>query len=322
LVKEGEYELHYSHWCAHTLPEDFFWGPEHAEALIRVQPLVDDSGWLDDVGAEGGVVLDFDRKNLLLFGGEEVLDDVPLRRVYLELLERAWRQWTVRWAYEGIADLADYVGYPRQQVLYEGGNDWVIVRLTPPARREMTRVVASLRLEDGSIRLYPLMLNVVHYLGVGSKLATDIRKVEGMRRLFLDEWRTRLPVGGFHLDLVTRGLDYWVAGRAADIENRVSRAWPGFETCWHRDRYEMQLERTEGLLRFAVPDHRTLLDRCREMLLQDRGTSPVGLVRKLVEDARKQHKDVHVQPVAFRDDRVELSKERRIAIVNAAMAEM
>lgn len=320
LIEAGEYELHYSHWCANTLPEDLFWGPEHAEAFIRVQPLVDDSGWLDDIGAEGGVVLDFDRKHLLLFGGDDVLHDVPLRRVYLELLEQAWSGWTVRWAYEGIADLADYVGYPRDRVLYEGGNDWLIVRLAPPPRMGLTRVVGSARFEDGSVRLHPLVLNVMDYLALGTKLVTDVRKAEGKRRLFFDEWSIQIPRGGFHLDMAAKRLDFWVAGRAADIVNRVSRAWPGFEICWHHDRYEMQLERTEGLLRFPVPDRRALLDRCREMLLQDRGPSPVGLVRKLVQDARKQHKDVHVQPFALRDDRVELSKERRIAILNAVMA--
>jgi len=100
-----------------TLTRDLFWGAEHALAFIRVQRPVDDAGWLDDVWAEGGAVLDLDRKHFLLYGGEDVLNDVPLRRVYLEWLGRVWNGWTVRWACEGIADLADYVGYPRDKVL-------------------------------------------------------------------------------------------------------------------------------------------------------------------------------------------------------------
>jgi hypothetical protein len=57
------YQLFYSHWCANTLPRDLFWGPNHAAAFIRIQRAVDeDTGWLDEVWAEGGALLDFDRK--------------------------------------------------------------------------------------------------------------------------------------------------------------------------------------------------------------------------------------------------------------------
>lgn len=61
LVEAGKYQLFYSHWCANTLPRDLFWGPDHAQAFIRIQRPVGDSGWLDDVWAEGGAILDIDR---------------------------------------------------------------------------------------------------------------------------------------------------------------------------------------------------------------------------------------------------------------------
>ena len=86
LVEKGKYQLFYSHWCANTLPRDLFWGPDHAQAFIRIQRPVGDSGWLDDVWAEGGAILDIDRKCLLLYGGEDILYDVPLA----EPTSRSW----------------------------------------------------------------------------------------------------------------------------------------------------------------------------------------------------------------------------------------
>src|SRR5262249_14127948 len=90
LVEGGEDQLFYSHWCANTLPRDLFRGPGHAVAFIRMQRAVDDSGWLDEVWAEGGAVIDLDRRYFLLYGGEDVLYDVPLRRIYLRLLAQVW----------------------------------------------------------------------------------------------------------------------------------------------------------------------------------------------------------------------------------------
>lgn len=49
IIKQDGYDLHYSHWCANTLPQDLFWGPQHAIAFIEAQPKVDETGWLDDI---------------------------------------------------------------------------------------------------------------------------------------------------------------------------------------------------------------------------------------------------------------------------------
>jgi len=122
IATNERYDLFYSHWAANTLPQDLFWGPDHAMAFIRVQRHVDESGWLDDIWAEGGAVLDQTNRCLTLFGGEDIRFDVPLRRIYLELLGKVWKGWQVRWAHNGIVDLADYVGYPRDKVWSKNPN--------------------------------------------------------------------------------------------------------------------------------------------------------------------------------------------------------
>jgi hypothetical protein len=319
LLKGSEYQLFYSHWCANTLPRDLFWGPQHAADFIRIQRAVDDSGWLDEVWAEGGALLDFDRQRFLLFGGEDIRSDVPLRRVYLELLASVWKDWTVRWATEGIAELADYLGVPRTRVLTETNSDSTNCTLAPPEQRNWTDLVASVRFGDAIVRLFPLASDVASYLSCGPRLVENLQPSEGLDRFWLGEWTKEFPNGGFHLDLTARRLDFWTASDAPDLGNRVSRAWQGWGTTWHGDRYESQLEQTEGLLRLPIPDRQTLLDRLSQMLLREETKSPADTVRMLVEEERAKGKAVQVNAWALRDDRLELSRETRTAILTEAL---
>src|SRR5262245_59489595 len=117
LIEGDKQTIYYNHWCANTLDKDLFWGPDFATSFFRIQREVYETGGLDDVWAEGGAILDRDNNVLLLFGGGDLRYDVPIRRVWLQMLRRVWQGWEIRWAYEGIADMADYVGYPRDNVL-------------------------------------------------------------------------------------------------------------------------------------------------------------------------------------------------------------
>jgi hypothetical protein len=68
---------------------------------------------LDDVWAEGGALVDPYQKVIMLFGEDALDQDELLFNTYLELIQEAWKGWNVHWAYDGILELADYVGYPR-----------------------------------------------------------------------------------------------------------------------------------------------------------------------------------------------------------------
>ncbi len=90
IVTGGAYELCYTHHRANTLDHDLFWGPDYALGFIRAQRRVTDADWLNDVWAEGGAVMDLDRRVLLWFGGEGVLYEVPLRRAHTRLMAASW----------------------------------------------------------------------------------------------------------------------------------------------------------------------------------------------------------------------------------------
>ncbi|MCL1916799.1 MAG: hypothetical protein FWG14_00550 [Peptococcaceae bacterium] len=117
IVENNERELYYDHWCANSLDSDLFWGIDKAVQFFRDHEQQEDDCWLDTTWCEGGAVIDLDKKVLLWFGGEDICYDIPLRRAFLELMNKTWPRFQIHWAYAGIVDLADYVGYDRNKVI-------------------------------------------------------------------------------------------------------------------------------------------------------------------------------------------------------------
>jgi hypothetical protein len=321
IVEGGEYQLFYSHWCANTLTRDVFWGPGYAVNFIRMQQEVDKSGWLDEVWAEGAAVVDLDEQLLLLFGGEEVLYHVPRRRVYLELLSRVWKAWDIRWAYEGIAAIAEYVGYPRCKVL-PPPTDEAICSLAPPQGTDYPDVVASIRWTGDQVRLYPLrgpFDPCLSYLSSGPSLLNAPGAEGGLARLALDENAEGFPTGGFHIDVLTQVIEFWMATPAPDVTARVAKCWPGWTVRWHKDAFEFQADRTKGLLHFPVRSRASLEKQVSEMLLFEAGRSGADTAREFAEQSRAEGKAVDINPWALRDDRLEIPMDVRRKIVASAV---
>src|SRR5579863_10122675 len=192
--------LFYCHWCADGLIRDLFWGPSYAISYVLRQRPTDT--WLDDVWAEGGVIIDTVQKMLLLFGGVECHEyDPRLIQLYLELLGFVWNGWTIRWA-SGILDLADYVGLPRKVVRAEFKRTRTEFRTLPPSLATDANAVSSLVLEDGTLRLFTLYAHRVGpYVGAIESLVAGPSLIE---RLKSRKFETQLafqsfPQAGFHI---------------------------------------------------------------------------------------------------------------------------
>ncbi len=320
VVREGESELYYSHWAAITLPHDLFWGPRHALAFTEAQRPVD--GWLDEVWAEGGSVIDTDRRILRLFGGEDLRYDAPLRRLYLALLAIVWQGWDVGWADEGIAELADCVGYPRDHVLTDDCDEPSVRDLRPPEEPDWVDFVGSVRLSDGSLRLYPLVGAVASPLVNGPSLAEAAGSQQGLERLAFTGQMAPFPSGGFHLDLRSNDLRYWTGCDQPGIRARVAARWPGWTTTWLHDRYEDQLAACAGRLSFPVRTPEALFAELRQILLQESPTSMTETILELAERQRAAGIPVEINPNALRDDRLDLPIAARAEILRRAAAEL
>lgn len=321
LIEGGRTEIFYTHWRANTLDENLFWGPGHSTAFIRSQRPVVDEPLLDDVWAEGGAVLDHDRRVLLLFGGEDLRYEVPLRRLYLKYVRAVW---DVRWADEGVCDLADYIGRPRAEVLSRKsrGPSQSLLRIADPL--EWTDVVGSFLLDGGLLRFFPMQGHRLELedLTAGPNLigATMGR---GLEEFHMRKWSTSFPTAGFHIDVLRHTVDFWTGWDAPDAPHRVAERWPGWGVTWHRDRFEFQLQRASGALSFAIEPRDVLIDRLRGILLREHTGSGVDLILDFEAAMGKEGiKVTNINPYSLRDAQLVLPVSTRRDILDRAIQEI
>jgi hypothetical protein len=318
IVRNKSYELYYSHWCANTLPKDLFWGEQYAIKFIEMQTKVDESGWLDDVWAEGGAILDLDKKKLIIYGGEDILYDIPLRNLYLKLMRNTWYEWEIQWAYEGIIDLATYVGYPKEKVLTSSEDDINDLSLAPPEEKNWVNTVASVKFSQNELLLFPLCGGIDVYLSYGPDLINKIDKSYGHKSISLDEWSKDFPVGGFHIDIMSKRLEFWHANDIPNISQELQSKWSDWEVIENYSNYETQYKSTNGLLKFQDISQPQLLEELKILLLKE-SSNPLDALEYFVKKEADAGRKVEISPHALRYDRYELPKNVREEILDYAI---
>ena len=325
IVTGGSYEMYYTHHRANTLDHDLFWGPDYALGFIRAQRRVDPSEWLDDVWAEGGAVMDLDRRSLLWFGGEDVMCDVPYRRMHQRLMADVWAGWQVRWASTGILELAEHVGRPLSSAQSRAAEPPPAVDLGPGNEPDLCQTIGTVRLSSGDTRVSLIAADFEDILAAGSAAAAAIGTVPWPSTLDLD-WTADgcRQTSGFHFDVAAREVDCWMA-EPVDVNRWARDRWPGWTLTAHRDRFESQLERTAGHLRVSLPDGGSLVRRLRASMLRpaehDRPSGAeliVAFADRLGEQAGGSA--VHINAAALYDARLSVPLAVRTRLFDAAVA--
>jgi hypothetical protein len=296
-----------------------FWGPEIAQSFVSQQQFcADDSGWRNKTWAEGGVVIDDYRHQLLFFCGSDLLFDIPLRRLYLKLIRHVWKGWEIQWAHDGILDIAAYVGYPRRDLFesYDPGPE--DTALHEPDEPEQIKIVASIRTDNDIFRFLPLDGFLEDILLGGESLVEAMRERAHLSPLFLADLDIDFPISGFHIDLVTKKLSFWSAD-AAGITDNLPRYWPGWQIDWLKDNYEAHVSLTQNRLSLPTISDENLLVQMEKILLSKTPRRVDGLLR-LVDDLRQRDKEVQVNPDALHESPLELAIEFRRRVFSEAVA--
>lgn len=318
IIEGGRTEVFYTHWRANTLPRDLFWGPSYGTAFARSQQKVGASELLDEVWGEGGAVINSDKQLLLLFGGEDIAYDVPLRRLYLRLLANTWPGWQVQWAYEGVCDLADSIGVPRQQVLTKR-ESVASSRFIIAEPLEWAESIASLKLLRGRLLLFPIQASPREWLCAGP----DILESNRMGGVSEYQMKGFMTGGGFHIDEVRQSIELWTTSDAANIVQRVSDAWSGWKTTWYQDQFEFQVNRTDGRFQVEASSEDELLHRVREMLLMEEKDGAVDRFLTMMDRITQDGQEItDVNPRALRDARLSLSSDVRARMIDDAIGKL
>ncbi|WP_234794200.1 hypothetical protein [Mycolicibacterium flavescens] len=236
ILEDGQWSLYYSHWVGCRTLDALVCGPVPALRFLRSFRECGPMEWTSPIWADGGVVLDLDRRRMLFFG-EELMCEMFIRRAILDVLALTWPDFAVGWAYGGTEELAAYVGAQRP---------WKRGRTPPELKlaqkpRSLCHLV-SVAGADGEVRFWPLWW--------GSSAAwhgpelVDRLPGQGIRRLKLG----MIPESGVHVDVPTRRIGAWVTSEVGLLFEMLPELWPGWQVQRWDDRYEEQLTRCHGSL--------------------------------------------------------------------------
>lgn len=240
VVQNHDWRLYYAHCTGYCMLDALIGGPDLALRYVaNLRPRGPDE-WVDAGWADGGAVIDLDQHRLLFFG-DELMTGIPERRAMLAVLDELWSGYEVRYAYDGTAEIADYVG---------GLPDvfqWPKCPTTKLARnrKDLCQVVSVLDV-SGRLRLWPLVWTLSQAWHGPALL--DRLPEPGFTRLKL---RT-LPEGGVHVDVGRKSMGEWHTADALGICRELADLWPGWRTEAWADRYEEQARLCGPALR--LPD--------------------------------------------------------------------
>ncbi|MCB0031586.1 MAG: hypothetical protein KDE28_26930 [Anaerolineales bacterium] len=312
IVKNRGFSLYFCHWCARTLPGALFWGPAYVRSYIEQQSEEDKEHWLDTIWAEGGVVLDEDRQLLLLYGGEELLVNIPLRRLYLQLMRLNWPGWELRWAGQGILDMAHYVGVPLALVTGEDTDEKQAAVMRMPTDEARINWMGTVRFADKTVWIYPLagFAQVWYFLKRGEDLLDMAGRERQIQAYDMTEWSDRFPSGGFHIDVPAQSITYWQA-RDLSKHREIQSKWPNWQLNFVGDRFEVQRELAEGNLIFPKVDSAKLLQELKGILLPGVEPDPSESLRRIVEEKEEVGWEMSVAPTAWHHAPLKISLEAK-----------
>jgi hypothetical protein len=91
-----------AHWAGCRILDALIGGPELALQYVQsLRPCAKDQ-WVDPLWADGGTVVDLDRRRVLFFG-DELMVEMAERRALMSVLAQVWPDYAICWAYDGTA---------------------------------------------------------------------------------------------------------------------------------------------------------------------------------------------------------------------------
>jgi hypothetical protein len=273
VVQDRDWRLYYSHWAGCRILDALIGGPELALRYAQSLRHCPKGQWVDPLWADGGAVVDLDRRRVLFFG-DELMVEMDERRALMSVLAAVWPGYSIGWAYDGTAELAGYVGAELPP------HSWDKQPTLRPAddRNSLCHLVSVLD-STGQVRMWPLWWGLSaawHGPALLGKLPG-----RGVRSLAL----AKIPEGGVHVDVSRKTLGAWHTADTMGLFRALPDVWSGWRTeCWE-DRFEEQAARCDGSLRLPGLDLAagisTAQARLRDRVFQSFADGPAGQVLKL-----------------------------------------
>lgn len=93
LVENKIPKIYYTHSLAQEIPSILAMGLEFCEQFF---PQFNQVNFILDIAwSEGGILIDKDNKNVLVFGGCDLASVSALKRLYIKEVRKFWKGWTI-----------------------------------------------------------------------------------------------------------------------------------------------------------------------------------------------------------------------------------
>jgi hypothetical protein len=244
VLIEGEViSVYYSKWGAQSVPTVVIDGPEATLAYIRDEGPTTES-LMDDIWAEGGILLDMDRHALLFFGGENIMFSPPWQRIFLRMVRHVWQGWSIAWAGRGIIDLASYPGVAEFLRIDPSSlikrNERVIdqpfaeAKIRNPHEKPWAYTVITVTWEDGRVCDYTFDSALDGYLLLGPGLLDVLRERETDNLPREEPDDDSLPREGTYIDTVSQAMWVWHYRPVYSAKpERIAQIWSGWNVNEH-----------------------------------------------------------------------------------------
>lgn len=237
IIQNREINIYYSHWGATSIPKDIFYGPE--VTIDYIQSLQPVETLLDDLWCEGGVLVDTYEKQLIFWGGDGY-EYPPIRKYFISLLQLNWEGWGIRWAEQGIIDIAQYLKIDLSQVqtdidYYHWANyrGWL-----ENSKTNRTETVLTIKYHPELILDYRFDNYLTELLSTGSQMfellqSSDVTVIPPEEKVS----------SGAYLNLFEKEIWVWW-GRPTDerVVRKILKHWNGWIVKRHTEGLPFQVE--------------------------------------------------------------------------------
>ena len=274
IKSDGKREFYYSRQASNSLDDALLRGLDGIARLIQDETPISEAEWLFKSGGQDGeLLMDYQKKVVIWYGGSETRQDPIYRRVLLKVLRQFWKDWDIRWAYNEVQDIREYAGYPLVEPYLDFYKQLPRAQLDPDRDGQIKGYLSGvLSIIDSAnqCRLIPLHEAVHIYLLSGPAFFARWEAVQQLESLVIntiplsywDEEEPNEPQGcggGIHLNLSTRTLDYWQPSRDLGMAQLIFPMWKGWQITMHYDEFEWQERITNGVLRFKIKSEEEVL---------------------------------------------------------------
>jgi hypothetical protein len=249
IRQNGTWTHRGSNGMGYSLDQWMILGPDAALAVMNGHPVWVPGEWNGEYWCEAGALIDLDLRELLYFN----TDDYAWRAAVLDGLRRTWTGWTIRPAYDGIADITDALGLERAVI---GRSGWDSEMLFPYGSEPEEKIHYLVTVGESA---YAVGASAQQPWRLGPRLLDQVVNQPLVRTL------DGLPRGGVHVDADSRTVGVWSTEPMCGFSERFAGLWPGWMLMFWEDRYQEQQARC-GSFRFPNPDPQVRV--CRAELVR------------------------------------------------------